>query len=73
MGESWSDKGCGECRQAALTGIGPPLALRAESIPLHARLYRCQKCGSYWIESERDAHVVGVEEAIAAFGADSVR
>lgn len=34
---------------------------------MHAHLRRCQMCGSWWEENEREAHVIGEREARATF------
>ena len=65
--DDWMIKGCEACRQSALSHGGSPLSMLGESIPLHARLKRCHECGSYWIENEREAHVIPEAEARADF------
>lgn len=64
---SWSDLGCEDCRKGILTGnAGMPRAV-ATSIAAHAHLRRCPSCGSWWIENEREAHVIAEDEARATF------
>jgi hypothetical protein len=49
----WGNKGCSVCQTPAML---------AESIEHHARLYRCDVCGTLWEEYERYADVVTEEE-----------
>ncbi|MBA3686058.1 MAG: hypothetical protein H0W72_12585 [Planctomycetes bacterium] len=63
----WSSKGCAKCRLAWMSGSRDGLVLVAESIPRHARLFRCAQCRAYWEEHERYADVVSQAEAHAAY------
>jgi len=72
MVADWFCKGCEQCRQAALTGLGAPLNCLSTSIEMHARLHRCALCQTFWMENEREAHVIDAEEARATFGSEAV-
>jgi hypothetical protein len=65
----WYSKGCEVCRQAVLSahpnGVLQPCGV---NISAHASLSRCLVCGSYWIENEREAHVIDAAEAARTFG-----
>jgi hypothetical protein len=63
----WFDLGCDECRQGILAGNSHMPLPVATSIEAHAHLRRCPSCGSWWIENEREAHVIAEDEARATF------
>jgi hypothetical protein len=56
MMSSWKDQGCAVCRQLWRSGQRPEEL--AVNIQLHARLFQCGVCGSYWEENERYAVVI---------------
>jgi hypothetical protein len=61
----WMKKGCEVCHHAVLSdGELPELAT---SILHHARLRKCSDCGAFWIENERESHVIDDAEARATF------
>ena len=58
-----SHRGCEECRTAALRGMAQPLVKVATHKSGCAALYRCIKCGAWWEEQLREAHVISESEA----------
>ena len=65
----WQDRGCPACRQGVLSGRADVPERVATSLGAHAHLRRCQMCGSWWEENEREAHVIDEREARAMFPA----
>jgi hypothetical protein len=63
----WSSKGCDECRRGILSGRSDLPERVATSIEAHAHLLHCNICGSWWEESEREAHVVSEAKAKRTF------
>lgn len=61
MGTYWKGKGCEECRTLWESGRHPREL--AVSYVLHSRLHRCDVCGTYWEQLERNADVI--EEGVA--------
>lgn len=64
-GDDWRAKGCATCRAQWQAGRHPRLL--AESPALHARLYRCDACGTLWEEQERFADTIGEAAARARY------
>lgn len=65
----WFDQGCRQCRAGIVTGsLDLPLRV-AENLAARAFLLRCDLCASWWIENEREAHVIPGEEARSRFPA----
>ncbi len=63
--DDWMTKGCEHCRTQVLSGgILPELAV---SIEAHAIFRRCPQCFAFWIENEREAHVIDEQEARREF------
>ncbi|GJD96041.1 hypothetical protein [Methylobacterium iners] len=63
----WYDQGCEACRAGILAGSPTtPLPL-AVSLEAHAQLRRCDLCEAWWIENEREAHVISGDEARVGF------
>ena len=61
MGIEWSSKGCEVCRGLWESGRRPPeLAVNHR---LHSRLHRCDACGTFWEQFERNADVISESEA----------
>ena len=63
---NWFDRGCAACREDALSGKRTVLARLAETGDW-SHLYRCQSCGSYWEETQREMHVIEHDEAKRAY------
>ncbi len=61
MTTEWKHKGCEVCRGLWEAGRRPPEL--AVSIALHARLHRCETCGTFWEQHERYADVIAESEA----------
>jgi hypothetical protein len=57
----WKQKGCPVCRGLWESGRQPPEL--AVSLELHARLHRCESCGTFWEQFERYADVTTESEA----------
>ena len=63
----WGNSGCEMCRRGILSGQGDMPEYVATSLQAHAHLRHCQACGAWWEENEREAHVIGEDEARATF------
>ena len=55
---AWESQGCEACRLAVLRAIGQPPLVRLGVAEGPTFLYRCTRCGAYWQESLREAHVI---------------
>jgi hypothetical protein len=64
---NWFEQGCDVCRQGVLSGESANPAPVGVNIPAHARLRRCQACGAWWEENEREAHVISEQQARSTF------
>ena len=60
-------QGCDECRRGNLAARGDLPAPVAVSRAAHATLRHCPVCGAWWEEGEREAHVIGEDEARRTF------
>ncbi len=65
MTHPWEDYGCAVCRHQWEVGDAPPQI--GMNIALHARLHRCEACGTLWEQTERFAAPINAEEARARF------
>lgn len=65
MTDQWRERGCPVCRAAWQSGSTPVLLV--ESIELHARLYQCRSCATYWEESEPYPDTITASAAKARF------
>ncbi len=64
----WFDKGCKACRDGVLSGASNPAKV-ATNVRAHVHLLSCSTCGSWWLETEREAHVIDDAEARSTFPA----
>ena len=53
-------KGCEKCRQAVLSGKWLPEI--GENFPRHTSLHKCEHCDTFWEYTEREAHVIEMDE-----------
>ena len=44
------------------------LANLTQDIIAHASLHRCNRCGAFWIENDREMHVIDHAEVVEVFG-----
>jgi hypothetical protein len=63
--EVWDRQGCAVCRGGWESGSRTGLRDAGASDVLHARLYQCEICRSYWQEREGVTHEISLEEADA--------
>lgn len=63
----WMKQGCEICRTGVLSGHWLPPYLVTTNYEAHARLHKCNDCGAWWEENEREAHVISEKEAQATF------
>lgn len=56
--------GCEAFRRLVYSAGWDALTLRLESVRLHTRLWRCDVCGAFWEENEREAHVASDDAAM---------
>ena len=61
--KEWNDQGCAVCRDGWKSGSLTGLRRVGASNELHASLYQCEICRSYWRELERKAFEISLDEA----------
>ena len=59
----WMAKGCKNCQRAVQSGFGEPLLRLMQSTSQDATLYKCQKCGACWLDTDGEARVIPEEDA----------
>ncbi len=60
-----AEQGCDVCREGWYVGRTPERISPVGATPY--LLYRCAVCGTYWVETERLARVVSLDEARRLF------
>jgi hypothetical protein len=69
--DNWKTQGCSTCRDEVYSGRsraqGSLCRYLCTGIANHAHLCRCDACGCWWIENEREAHVISEAEARTTF------
>lgn len=65
MSSEWERQGCSVCRGGWESGARTGLRDVGASDALHARLYQCEICRTYWEERDGVTHEIPLEEADA--------
>src|ERR1044072_2688821 len=63
----WFEEGCERCRDGIVTRGSDAPRVVGSDLRECAFLRRCDRCGAWWREGQREAHVISDEQARLSF------